>query len=134
MVASAAGGGRSDVRCWGWGWLGFPEYAYSTPHLIENLGDFESLIVGPTLGCALHAGALRCWGDAQAWEHKPRTEPARAFPLLISDVRAAAIGDGHLCVVSGDEGRVLCIGKNGAGQLGDGTWVDHDRPVIVRVK
>lgn len=51
-----------------------------------------------------------------------------AMPTYVA--QAVASGDGHSCAIV-EQGRVVCWGENGDGQLGDGTFVSSDTPVLV---
>lgn len=75
--------------------------------------------------CALlSGGAVVCWGfnhhgqvgDGSAYD---RLTPVPAVGLE-SGVRGLAAGDRFTCAIRGD-GSVACWGRNGRGQLGDGT-------------
>jgi alpha-tubulin suppressor-like RCC1 family protein len=51
-------------------------------------------------------------------------------PASGDDARIAT-GHAHTCVLQGD-GRVLCVGANGQGQLGNSSFIDSRTPVVVR--
>ena len=58
----------------------------------------------------------------------------RAVPVAVAGlggpIVALSSGDAHACAIVQD-GRVLCWGHNGAGQLGDGTQTERHLPVVV---
>lgn len=130
-----------SVSCWGY-WLG---YARQT---VRDLDAGAVAVAGGTLeACAVLAdGHVSCWG--------PRLRPtyvidwpASFVPKLVPGVAGAtavAVGTRHACaIVAG--GRVMCWGvyrenppaipeegNNFDGQLGDGTNLDRDGPVVVK--
>jgi alpha-tubulin suppressor-like RCC1 family protein len=80
--------------------------------------------------CVVNAdGTVRCWGNRAAITRQfPSGLNAAPFipftaPVSIEGVAGAvtvAVGDGHACALRHD-GRVLCWGENGSGQLGLGS-------------
>lgn len=109
-------GGR--VACWG-GIGG----EIRRPIMVEDLADVVSVHGGSDdRMCAVtSSGAVKCWADAMA--------PA-AVTDLAAGVREVAMGDGFACALRAT-GEVLCWGKNGSGQLGDGTQIDRAGPATV---
>ncbi|MGF1469653.1 MAG: hypothetical protein ACFCGT_26315 [Sandaracinaceae bacterium] len=136
-----------EVRCWGQasgGRLG-GEVGGSAPVRLDGLGDAERLVAGAAHTCAVRAsGQLGCWGANGLGQLGPgdnsfdtpraviadlavavgATSTAPSFPAL-GDVDAQpmlATGDGFACLLGAD-GVPRCWGRNGSGQLGDGTTV-----------
>lgn len=76
--------------------------------------------------CAVHAGALQCWGASDrgqtgdGWAARRRPLPVRVPGL--TDVSAVAAGGSHTCALSA--GRVFCFGDNDDGQAG------AERPLV----
>jgi alpha-tubulin suppressor-like RCC1 family protein len=120
----------SELYCWGHpdariGRGGSDPYL---PTLVDGIDAASMLWVGDQTGCVLNGGALQCWGlndEGQLGalpDPVPVPEPL-ALPAGLTSVESVAIGEGHLCVLSGG-GELACLGRNDAGQLGGGTFDD----------
>lgn len=100
-----------------------------SPGLVEGVTSAVQVQTGFGHACAqLADGTLQCWGlnnDGQAGGGDTGVPTARtvALPGPATDVAA---GDYHTCAVVG--GRVLCFGRNGSGELGDGTTTNSSTP------
>ena len=86
--------------------------------------------------CALVAGGVMCWGDNQYGQlgngSRERALGATRVSGLETGAIALSIGYSslhHCAVVTG--GAVRCWGRNGTGQLGDGTFTDSLVPLTV---
>ncbi|HEU4410015.1 MAG TPA: hypothetical protein VFS43_32470 [Polyangiaceae bacterium] len=127
------------VRCWGYngsGQLGNGTTSNwsSTPLLVRSelggapLAGVQALALGGSHSCALlEGGTVQCWGDKSAWGrfradlgNELITSGTTTVRLLLTEVRAFALGDDHSCAVL-DEGTVRCRGSNEKGQLGVST-------------
>lgn len=80
------------------------------------------------------AGGVECWGsnaDGQLGDgtFEDQDEP-HLVPGVASGARQVAVGAYHTCAAMMD-GRVLCWGRNNAGQLGDGTDTSRAVPTVV---
>jgi len=97
-------------------------------------------ILGHT--CALDAsGAASCWGVNDAGQlgaassdqcHFGAGQPCSLTPIAVAGgltFTTLAIGDEHTCGMVAD-GHVYCWGANDQGQLGNGTTVPADSPVL----
>src|SRR2546428_1957591 len=83
---------------------------------------------------------MRCWGEnvegqlGNGTTANPSTgPPGSSVPVAVSGITGAAsitTGAYHTCVLLGD-GTVRCWGRNGQGQLGDGTLTNSATPVPV---
>jgi hypothetical protein len=125
-----------SLRCWGWnsfnalgtgthqnGAVLVPE---RPPAFGAELLDFHiSRAPDSAMSCALAGRTVQCYGRGTGFERK-ETGPAEG---LVSPVQIA-LGYGHACALEAD-GRLLCWGWNGQGQVGDGTTRDAARPVVV---
>lgn len=72
--------------------------------------------------CAVTGGgALVCWGTVEDDGYSPSLQWARptVMPAPVP-FKQVAVGGSHVCAVDA-EGAVWCFGRNGEGQLGDGT-------------
>lgn len=128
--ARRAGG---TVACWGnssaYGTLGTGEQFRSapTPVALADLDGVVDLAAGQFHTCALReSGEVLCWGinsSGQIGVDEINASVFRASPTLVDtlprDVVAIDAGQMTTCAVR-DNGRVLCFGEGGQGQLGDG--------------
>lgn len=88
----------------------------TSPVKVEGLGPVAQIAVGPSYSCARQVdGAVICWGGPH-----PQT-PTQI--QNISGTRDLQQGDDFVCALL-DTKEVACWGRNAAGQLGDGTFVD----------
>jgi alpha-tubulin suppressor-like RCC1 family protein/serine/threonine protein kinase len=126
--------------CWGSnsrGQLGdSSSHDTNVPTLVAGARRFSSISAGWNFTCALDAdGHAFCWGDDSGGQlGDSTTAPARRLPVPVSgglSFVSIAAGNSHACGVT-KQGDAYCWGKNGGGQLGDGTTTD--RPTPVRVK
>ena len=84
--------------------------------------------VGSRFACAvIGSRGVACWG---AQLDAGPGGPEIRFVSDAGDVLELAGGADHACALR--PGELSCWGRNGAGQLGDGTMTDAGRPVIVR--
>ena len=129
-----------EVWCWGLdnaGQLGdgLPygdiDRFFPTPKRVEGLDDVVRLSVGAGHACALRAdGTVWCWG------HGPETGGIAGRstpPTRIGDrfcAREIMVGGDISCAIRADQ-TLWCWGSNSRGELGDGTTIDHPRPVQV---
>ena len=128
------------VRCWGnnnHGQLGDgTTLRRFSPITVTGLGSgVKAIAPGDSHTCALTtAGAVRCWGNNSYGQLGDGTTTQRLTPVAVaglgSGVRAIASGGNHTCAVT-TAGAVFCWGENIAGQLGDGTMLHRDAPVLV---
>jgi alpha-tubulin suppressor-like RCC1 family protein len=86
--------------------------------------------------CALMSGGgIKCWGLNDHGQLGDGTKTIRATPVDVAGLPGPAVaiatGGFHTCAVL-KGGGIDCWGSNGAGQLGDGTNVDHMHPVAVK--
>ena len=92
-----------------------------TPTRARGYDRVLDLSVGEDRSCARgEAKTLTCWEDG-----------ALIHPAL-QDVAKVTSGREHTCALLGS-GEVYCWGKNGSGQLGDGTTSDRTTPVRVEM-
>ena len=123
------------VRCWGVNFtsqLGDGTMTnHAAPVVVENLDDATQVSTGAYHTCALRkTGKVACWGGKHGrQDHMPSPVPREVGDL--GDATQIAAGGEHTCALR-SAGTVMCWGNNGAGQLGDGTWTDHDAPIEVR--
>ncbi len=131
------------VRCWGFNFEGQSGDGTSanirvTPVPVTGLGGILAISANGSFRghtCAITAaGGVACWGDNANGQLGDGTTEDRAEPVAVAGlsgpVVALSSGDAHVCVL-GEDGRVLCWGHNGAGQLGDGTQTERHLPVVV---
>jgi alpha-tubulin suppressor-like RCC1 family protein len=126
------GGG---LRCWGVNFnsqLGDGTMTNrAAPVAVELLDDVTQVSTGAYHTCALHkTGKVACWGGKHGKQNRIPSPVPREVPDL-SDATQVAAGGEHTCALRSG-GTVVCWGMNGAGQLGDGSWSDHESPIEVR--
>ena len=104
------------------------------------LSDIIQIAAGSSHTCALkNDGSVFCWGNNWAGELGDNTTTKRYTPVQVlgvdavgtlTDVGQVASGGAFSCALKND-GSVFCWGYNGAGELGDGSYVDKLTPVQV---
>jgi alpha-tubulin suppressor-like RCC1 family protein len=126
--------GSGHVWCWGVNFnsqLGDGTMTNRAAPIEVALDDATQISTGAYHTCALRRGGkVSCWGGKHGHERRPSTPVPRQVAGLEDAVQIAA-GAEHTCALR-KGGTVVCWGMNGAGQLGDGTWRDHEAPLEVR--
>ena len=105
---------------------------------ITSANPAVSISVGTMFSCAiLTDGTVKCWGLNDYGQLGIGNGPgASHFPVSVSGITSAnpavsvSAGANHTCAILSD-GTVKCWGRNGNGQLGDGTFEDRTVPVNV---
>lgn len=118
-----------NVWCWGsnaFGQLGLAASGSTTlPTQVEGMVTATALRAGRggTVCARTAAGAWFCWGSNASGElGLPTSTNEVREPTVIPAFNGAvevALGVNHSCALKAD-GTVVCLGLNGAGQLGDG--------------
>ncbi|EFO79638.1 regulator of chromosome condensation RCC1 [Oscillochloris trichoides DG-6] len=147
VVAIAAGYAHTcalttsgGVSCWGnneSGQLGNGiTIQRRTPVQVAGLSSgVAAIAAGEYHTCALTTdGAVTCWGSNGYGQLGDGTTTQRSTPVqvagLSSGVTAITAGGSHTCALT-TGGAVTCWGRNGNGQLGDGTTTQRSTPVNV---
>lgn len=112
-----------------------PPIRSSEPY--EHPEPVRSVALSSCKTCAVERdGAVYCWETIE--QSKARVAVpgiAKASDVAVSgNTCVDGLGpnaSGHACSLL-DDGRVMCWGKNGLGQLGDGTTEDRAAPVLVQ--
>jgi alpha-tubulin suppressor-like RCC1 family protein len=147
VVAIAAGGGHTcavttggGVKCWGGNWRGQlgdgTETERLSPVNVAGLTEgVKAIAVGHDHSCALTLnGGVKCWGSNGNGQLGDGTFNDSSVPVdvrgLPQDIVAITAGESHTCAL-GSGGGVKCWGKNGYGELGDGTFDELLHPVDV---
>lgn len=123
-----------EVSCWGLDEAGVGGAIDGASDVVtQGELDGRDLVAGLGFTCVLGTeGQVTCWGDGlldfdlftdEQLEDDP--QPHYVWP----DLRAVelAAGELHGCART-EEGRVVCMGENGIGQLGDGTTERRTTP------
>jgi alpha-tubulin suppressor-like RCC1 family protein len=130
----------SGIMCWGYNGDGRLGDGTSTdrwtPVDVVGLGSgITTVTAGWYHTCALiDSGGVKCWGSNDYGQLGDGTNTERRTPAdvvgLSSGITALTAGGGHTCALT-SSGGVKCWGRNGYGQLGDGTNTDRWTPVDV---
>lgn len=129
-----------SVKCWGHGNYGqrgdgtnvdFDGTVYSTSGITtatQIAGGRESM-------CALLSdGTVRCWGYNNQGQLGDGTISNRNTPVAVSGLTGATavyVGKGSFACAIVAGGAIKCWGRNGRGELGDGTTTNSSTPVNV---
>ena len=108
---------NQSVQCWGRAADG----SDASPAPLTVSGIHKALDLAA--GCALSEdGLVRCW---EGLDGSPR-----AVPNLVGAKAIAGAATHHMCALM-EGGAVKCWGRNDAGQLGSGNYVDTSEPLAV---
>ncbi|MDP5238812.1 hypothetical protein Q9Q94_04690 [Uliginosibacterium sp. 31-16] len=132
------------VKCWGsddFGQLGDGSANDGSnsfqPVTVSGLSNVVALSGGYSgiSFCALRSnGSVWCWGDNSQGQLGDGTTTNRNQPVQVSGlgsgVLVVSVGQTQACALKSDT-TVVCWGKNGWGQLGDGTTTNRLTPVAV---
>ncbi len=141
-VHSCAVTRAGEVYCWGQNSSrqvgGQSDFIVSVPTQVQGLDPNDTVISvdgGGSHTCALYrSGKVQCWGGGFRGQLGNGTRPTFSdVPVDVSnfsDFVQLDVGFQHSCGVRRN-GRVACWGDNGSGQLGDGSSVSVDQPVVV---
>lgn len=122
-----------DARCWGYGYSGSGEPGPFDPlqhYSVLGLGgDAAFMAPGSFHHCAMRTDhAVLCWGGNWWGQVGNGSTAFQSSPSMNISPSAGAIqlavGDDHNCVLFQDQS-VACWGRNDAGQLGTGDFVDR---------
>jgi alpha-tubulin suppressor-like RCC1 family protein len=135
--AVTSGGG---VVCWGQnfnGSLGDGTTTHrSIPVAVNGLSTgVIAVAAGRDHSCVLtNQHGVRCWGDNFYGQLGDGTTTRPEAPVAVSGLANGVIaleaGRDHNCATTAG-GRLVCWGRNGDGQVGDGTTTDRTTPVAV---
>ena len=128
------------VKCWGDNWtgqLGSGTWLNTAPAV--NVKGLTSGVTAITSGimhsCALLSnGSVKCWGANNYGQLGDGTNSNRNEPAQVSGLTSGVVsisgGYEHTCAVL-TNGEVKCWGRNGYGELGDGTTTNRNVPTSV---
>jgi alpha-tubulin suppressor-like RCC1 family protein len=133
------------VKCWGDNWtgqLGSGTWVNTAPavHVKGLTSGVTAITSGIMHSCALLSnGSVKCWGANNYGQlgdgtNSNRNEPAQVIVggQPISGVVSISGGYEHTCAVMAN-GEAKCWGRNGYGELGDGTTTNRSVPTSVIV-
>lgn len=120
-----------ETSCWGRQPLGSDSMSSDTPVEVFDERSTSAIEVY-THSCLLHEDrTVACFGAA--WIVGPESPWALTVPTVVpgwAGVVELALGERHVCALL-ESGRVSCFGRNHLGQLGNGTHLSSETPVLV---
>lgn len=138
------GTGAGSIYCWGsdaYGQLGNGAAGSSTSPVLVDRGNATSLQAGAFHNCAFFnafpgfpaTAGWGCWGanwSSQLGNGMYANLPSPTVMPALASATSMALGDSHTCFIQSGTGAVRCVGSNGEGQLGNGTFgADQTTPV-----
>ena len=111
--------------CWGynyWGQLGTGDVVSQSMPVQVTSQAWTSISANVLRTCGVGTAGLQCWGY-----NMDGTTSLNPAPIGLAT--SVGVGESHACALNG--ATVTCWGPNYAGQLGDGTIVDHASPAAV---
>ena len=107
------------------------------PQLINDTAAYANLSVGYNFACAIRRNDSRvlCWGDNSQGQIGDGTTIDRNLTTLTTDITNQSLvtaGQYHACTIRANDGRGMCWGYNGFGQLGIGNSSNVYKPALVR--
>ncbi|MEX1364765.1 MAG: hypothetical protein AB1Z98_16680 [Nannocystaceae bacterium] len=126
--------GTDEVWCWGANGFGQTGEGavgdVAAPHLVPGVTAVQSIDAGDDHTCVITPEGAACWGNNVAGQLGTPGDMSTPVPLFVEIEGVTRIRGGreHTCVVT-DEPAIQCFGRNGDGQLGDGTFVGGPTPV-----
>jgi alpha-tubulin suppressor-like RCC1 family protein len=135
--------GDGTAKCWGLGESGqrgdrsFATFAL-VPVAVFGLTGANAIAGGYEHACALLSnGTMRCWGGNIEGQlgNGTTANPGTNQPVAVVGITGATTmttGAYHTCALLGN-GTVQCWGRNGQGQLGNGTFVQSSTPVLAGI-
>jgi alpha-tubulin suppressor-like RCC1 family protein len=134
--------GNGALWCWGsseFGQLGIDGIVSSPIALfVSALGqDVADVAAGSTHTCArTTTGTIACWGSNEGGEVGDGTNMDAPSPVELKSLGNSntqiALGTDHSCSRRADSS-LFCWGRNGYGQVGDGTTDNANAPVLIKV-
>ena len=132
--------GDGRLQCWGTNYTGqlgdgtFGGFAM-VPQFVHNITNAIKVVTGGFHTCAiLPDHTVQCWGrnqDGQIGNGDSTTDVTLPTPVIgLGTVADLSAGGYHTCALMSD-GSARCWGRNGRGQLGDGTINSASTPVNV---
>lgn len=118
-----------SIACWGV--LLIDDYVAPEPFWIGALDGTQLFTLGKTtaFGCGIDAlGLATCWGVHYEGFGNVADNPTPVE--LLFGAKDMALDAWHYCFVDSLE-RVQCAGNNASGELGSGSFVDSDFPLLV---
>jgi alpha-tubulin suppressor-like RCC1 family protein len=133
------------VECWGddsSGQVGdgnvTPDAGVLVPKAVAGVAGATAIGVGQDFSCALVAddagGDVLCWGGNAFGQLGNGSSSPSPTPVQVQGATGAttlAVGGGHACASAVDVGGIVCWGKGGSGQLGNGGTADSNTATSV---
>jgi alpha-tubulin suppressor-like RCC1 family protein len=114
-----------DKSLWCWGAVPVLAESYSSPREIYNVKGVSKMTLGADRGCVIFLNdTIQCFGESFT---ESSTTPLKDIEVTLSEgekVVDLKFHNAHCCLLL-NNGRIMCFGYNGSGQLGDGTTTDR---------
>ncbi|MBB6635238.1 InlB B-repeat-containing protein [Cohnella thailandensis] len=131
----------SDGTVWGWGRGGSGQLGngktgnYTYPVKTAGLSGVQSIGIGYFNGYAvLEDGSVWAWGKNDYGQIGDGTTTGRISPVQVqglSGIKKVSSGSGQHALAIDEYGDVWAWGSNESGQLGDGTIISRETPVLL---
>jgi len=114
-----------DKSLWCWGAVPVLVGSYSSPQEFYDVKGVSKMALGADRGCVLFLDdTIQCFRESFT---ESSTTPLKDIEVTLSEgekVVDLKFRNAHCCVLL-NNGRIMCFGYNGNGQLGDGTTTDR---------
>jgi len=128
------------MRCWGTNYTGqlgdgtIGGYAL-VPQPVNGISNAVAAVTGGFHTCAiLSDNTVKCWGrnqDGQIGNGDSTTDVTQPVPVSGLGIVAGMAGGGYHTCTNMPDRTMRCWGRNGRGQVGDGTVTSRSTPAVV---
>jgi len=135
---------NGQIKCWGFNGIGQlgngTKINKNNPVLVNSIENAVSVSAGFAHTCVVLAnGKAKCWGANQSGQLGDGTTVSKNIPTLVSEIGntmtgnviSISAGGSHTCAIVLADNTIRCWGDNDYGQLGDGTIIRRNIPILV---